>query len=236
MLAFKALVLILGVKRIYAFNANWSQPKFVPLHSTASDVEVPETQEDVIDSGIDAITSVAGNAVQVLIKSDLKRMGGGDGGGSSGWTSWVDDPSAYALQSCINQIAIASPNNLSLASSMADNETKRSKHNEMLAERDETISWLRWMKAAPSSVIVDLSDEFRDIASSLIYDRDLEMIESSREAFLERMSLNLIVLPSGKALEKNIRTPPGSLAYGKLLHSFLERILTYLQPSTLMYM
>ena len=82
MLAFKALVLILGVKRIHAFNANWSQPKFVPLHSTASDVV--ETQEDVIDSDIDAITAVAGNAVQVLIKSDLKRMGGGDGGGSSG--------------------------------------------------------------------------------------------------------------------------------------------------------
>ena len=96
-----------------------------------------------------------------------------------------------------------------------------------MAERDETISWLSWMKAAPSSVIVDLSDEFRDIASSLIYDRDLEMIESSREAFLERMSLNLIVLPSGKTLEKNIRTPPGSLAYGELFHNdSFERIQT----------
>lgn len=78
MLNFTALILFLKViQSSFAFNSHWYQPKAVPLYSTTSDIEVPETQEDLIDSDIDAITAVAGNAVQVLIKSDLKRMGGG---------------------------------------------------------------------------------------------------------------------------------------------------------------
>lgn len=52
---------------------------------------------------------LAGNVVNCLTKSDLKRKGGGDGGGSTGWTSWVDDASSYQLKCCIDKLAISLP-------------------------------------------------------------------------------------------------------------------------------
>lgn len=38
-----------------------------------------------------------------------------------------------------------------------------------------------------------------------------------------RIGVNLILLPSGKSLEQNIRTPPGAMAYGKLLYGGAKR-------------
>ncbi len=52
---------------------------------------------------------LAGNVVNCLMKSDLKRKGGGDGGGSTGWTSWVDDASSYQLKSCVDSISLNIP-------------------------------------------------------------------------------------------------------------------------------
>jgi ATPases of the AAA+ class len=49
------------------------------------------------------------------------------------------------------------------------------------------------------------------------------MVESTREEFLERIVVNLILLPSGKSLESNIRTPAGAMAYGKLLYGGATR-------------
>ena len=42
-------------------------------------------------------------------------------------------------------------------------------------------------------------------------------IESTRQELLDRMGLRLITLPSGKSLNEPIRTPPGAIAFGKLL-------------------
>ena len=72
------------------------------------------------------------------------------------------------------------------------------------------------MKATPSPVMLDLSDGLREVASSLIYDKDLEMIESTREEFLARIGVNMILLPSGKSLDHTIRSAPGALVFGKL--------------------
>ena len=201
-----------------------SQTQFTRLHADVTQdtppppppipVPVPVLKDGEIDihpeqieiKDMDAITTLAGNIVQCLFKSDLKRKGGGDGGGSTGWTSWVDDPTAFSLRCCIDSLAISKPIN-----------------PKDISERDETNSWLRWMKSSPSPLMIDLSHQVRDVANGLIRDEDMDMIETTREDFVERIGVNLILLPSGKTLDQPIRTPPGAMAYGKLLYGGANR-------------
>ena len=173
-----------------------------------------DNTDDILN--MEATTALMGNIVQCLVKSDLKRQEGGDGSGSTGWTSWVDDKTAFSLRCCIDQLALAKPVNPSDTGGLGLKQ-------ELLAERDETISWLRWLKATPSPVMLDLSDELREVASSLIYDKDLEMIESTREEFLARIGVNMILLPSGKSLDHTIRSAPGALVFGKLFYGGANR-------------
>ena len=49
------------------------------------------------------------------------------------------------------------------------------------------------------------------------------MIDSTRDDFLERISCRLILLPSGTELPVPFRTPPGAMAYGKLLYGGVKR-------------
>lgn len=51
---------------------------------------------------------LAGNIVNCLVKSDLKRDSGWDGS-STGWTSWVEDSSALRLQSCMDKLCLVTP-------------------------------------------------------------------------------------------------------------------------------
>jgi len=173
-----------------------------------------EVDDEVDENDIDALTTLTGTIVNCLVKSDLKRKGGGDGGGSTGWTSWVDDKSAFALQSCLNYVVLSKPKNPSDTSGLK---------KELLAKRDEAFSWTRWMKATPCPMMVELTDEVREVANGMIYDKDLQMIDSSREEFLDRFRVSLILLPSGKSLEHNIRNAPGSMCYGKLLYGGVNR-------------
>lgn len=166
------------------------------------------------DNTKNALHVLVGNTVDCLIQSDLKRKAGKDGG-STGWTSWIDDASAYRLKCCMDIIALAKLDNTDVGDPSF---TKN------LSSFDELLSWLRWMRAVPSPLFVDLSEEVRSIASSLLVnDYYLDMVESTREEFLERIVVNLILLPSGKSLECNIRTPPGAMAYGKLLYGGATR-------------
>lgn len=71
--------------------------------------EKDEDDDEVVEDDIDALTTLTGTIVNCLVKSDLKRKGGGDGGGSTGWTSWVEDKSAFALQSCLNYVVLSKP-------------------------------------------------------------------------------------------------------------------------------
>ncbi len=186
---------------------------------TAVTVVKTETDDDDDDKNneledVDALTALAGNIVQCLVKSDLKRKGGGDGGGSTGWTSWVDDASAFKLQCCLDAIVLSKPINPNDTSGL---------QRDLLKERDETLGWTRWMKASPSPIMIECSNEVRDVANTLIYDEDLDMIDTTREEFLDRFRVNLILLPSGKTLEHNIRNAPGSMCYGKLLYGGVKR-------------
>ena len=78
-----------------------------PLHESP----LPEVQDisSTGESDVSALTALAGNTAQCLILSDLKRKGGGDGGGSTGWTSWVEEKSAYKLQCCVDIMSLSLP-------------------------------------------------------------------------------------------------------------------------------
>ena len=46
----------------------------------------------------------------------------------------------------------------------------------------------------------------------------MKTIDSTRQEFLDRITFRLIVMPSGAELVHPLRTPPGAMAYGKLLY------------------
>jgi hypothetical protein len=51
----------------------------------------------------------------------------------------------------------------------------------------------------------------------------LKSIDSTRQEFLDRITFRLIVMPSGTELVHPLRTPPGAMAYGKLLYGGVKR-------------
>jgi len=93
----------------------------------------------------------------------------------------------------------------------------------LLEERDEVQRWIRWLKACPTPMTLELSNEMRAMVSSYIDDATLDTIDSSRDGFLERISLRVMLLPSGAELPQPLRTPPGAMAYGKLLYGGVTR-------------
>jgi hypothetical protein len=82
--------------------------------------------------------------------------------------------------------------------------------------------WTRWIKTCPTPLTLELSNEIREAVSGYIDDETFHLIDSSRQEFLERISLRVIVLPSGSELSVP-RTPPGAMAYGKLLFGGVTR-------------
>lgn len=188
---------VIGNKRLLLRNARTESSYTPSTHDAAS-----------------AIETLAGNIVNTLFKSDIKRKSGIGDGGASGWTSWVDDSAAYSLQSVISILRLTPA---PIITDVTNIET------DILSQRDDIMAWMRWMKAIPNSCIVDLSSEIRQVANTMIYDHDLELIECTRNEFLQRIDVNLILLPSGKSLENNIRTPAGAMAYGKLLYGGVTR-------------
>ncbi len=43
----------------------------------------------------------------------------------------------------------------------------------LLADRDESLKWMRWLKASPSPLIIEMSNELRKIAGQFVTDKDL---------------------------------------------------------------
>jgi vesicle-fusing ATPase len=79
------------------------------------------------------------------------------------------------------------------------------------------------MKSSPAPMIVELSDELRNIVSSFIVEDDLLRVESTKDEILNRIGLQLIILPSGQSLPHPIQTAPGGMIYGKLLYGGCKR-------------
>ena len=94
-------------KRSLTFLRSSAPPEVQDTSSTAK--ESSESDEDpVSESDVSALTALAGNTAQCLILSDLKRKGGGDGS-STGWTSWVEEKSAFKLQCCVDLMSLSLP-------------------------------------------------------------------------------------------------------------------------------
>eukprot|EP00594_Rhizosolenia_setigera_P000396 CAMPEP_0178948720 /NCGR_PEP_ID=MMETSP0789-20121207/5634_1 /TAXON_ID=3005 /ORGANISM="Rhizosolenia setigera, Strain CCMP 1694" /LENGTH=732 /DNA_ID=CAMNT_0020629127 /DNA_START=198 /DNA_END=2396 /DNA_ORIENTATION=+ len=154
----------------------------------------------------DAFSTLAFQSLFCLLQSDLKRKGGIDGG-STGWTSWIDQHSEFLLRQCYDKITL-------LPIEQIDNRLKR----------DQTMRWMRWMKATPNPIIVELSQELREEANTFLTDEDIERVDSTRQDILQRMGMRVILLPSGASLKQTLTTPPtGGLAYGKLLYGGARR-------------
>ena len=117
-----------------------------PFTDTASSTE----KDDIDDEN--AFHLIASTAAACLLQSDLRRdaMGGGEPGktqASSSATNWINDASAFALQKAIDKIELK----------LADERTG--------LDRDEASTWIRWIKSAPTPLIVDLSPNLREIAN-----------------------------------------------------------------------
>ena len=83
------------------------------------------------------------------------------------------------------------------------------------------------MKATPSPMVVELSEEFRAAVDNLLTEEDYTRVKvldaQGKVDFLSRIGCRLVLLPSGQSLRDNIKTPPGSMVYGKLLYGGVTR-------------
>lgn len=70
---------------------------------------------------------------------------------------------------------------------------------------------------------LELSDEMREMVSAYIDDETLGRIDSERMEFLDRISFRIMLLPSGSELPIPLQTPPGAMAFGKLLYGGVTR-------------
>ena len=201
-------------------------PVATPTDESASDT-VDDSKED--DNGIEkkqqkgyvsiedmsAWEILAGNVATCIIASDMKRATGMDGG-STGWTSWIEESSSFKLQQCVDRLVFGCETPTHDTSLVASS-----------SSRDETLRWMKWMKATPSSMVVEMSSEFRKAIWNLLTEGDLEragIVEAqSRTDFLSRIGCRLILLPSGQSLRDNIQTAPGAMVYGKLLYGGVTR-------------
>lgn len=183
------------------------------------------TDGEQTDNGVEPMLHMtawdilAGNVATCLIASDQKRATGMDGG-STGWTSWIEESSSFRLQQCVDRLVFGDD-------AQSGGSDDNSKPASTVISRDETLRWLKWMKASPSPMVVELSGEFRSAVNNLLTQGDLErtgMIDAqSRADFLSRIGCRMVLLPSGKNLQDNFQTPPGAMVYGKLLYGGVTR-------------
>jgi vesicle-fusing ATPase len=188
------------------------------------------------DDDMTAFEVLAGNIGLCLIQSDLKRDSGFDGS-STGWTSWVDRKSAFRLEKCIEKLTLASlevldqqskPDTVAtqlVPSSQSPFTTSSSSSSslDMTTEKDELLRWLRWIKASPSPMVVELTETLRQAVNATVRPDELDSVGQSWQEFTSRIALRLFLLPSGASLANTLRTEPGAMVYGKLLYGGVTR-------------
>lgn len=198
----------------------------MPTRSTAAVTTTKSSPEGLVEKGDDFKSSaayydslsawevLAGNIANCLVQSDLKRDSGFDGS-STGWTSWVEASSAYRLQICMDKLVF-----MDITSTMQEIENKIFN---LTTDQDEMVRWLKWIKSSPAPMIVELSEPLRAAVNSTVTEKALQQVEQTSEVFLSRIACRLILLPSGRSLQSNIRTAPGAMVYGKQLYGGATR-------------
>lgn len=200
----------------------------IEINEAPPNIETSKEEEEETEEFDDAAFDIlAGNIAICLHKSDLKRDDGFDGA-STGWTSWVDDTAALRLGSCMDALELCSfiknpqsQQSQQQQSSMPTSTTQQTNDDDdddWKLQRDTAIRWIRFLKNSPAPVITELSTQLRQAVNGTIPNESfLESIDSTREEFLSRIGMRMIMLPSGSTLTHNLRAPPGAMVYGKLL-------------------
>jgi len=142
--------------------------------------------------------ALATQTIDCLIDSTKKRDALSSSGNNSpkGITNWIDDGAAAKLQKCLRGIGISEDNK----------------------------AWIRWMKMVPAPLTIELSEDMRMVASSMLGSFDQEEVELgiSKAALLSRIGCRVYILPSGVTLSP-LETPSGGVSYGKLLYGGVRR-------------
>jgi len=147
-------------------------------------------------------------ASSCLYHSYLKKDAGGKAGGgdTASGTNWIDEEKAFLLKNALDRTIL-----------------KLTEERNGL-DRDEAFTWIRWMRSSPTPILVDLTHDFRKVASeTILTNKMLDTISCSRDSFLNRLSCRIILLPSGVSLNSPLSEPPGSIVYGKLLYGGVTR-------------
>jgi hypothetical protein len=163
---------------------------------------------------LSAFQELAEHVFGTLIQSDCKRNRGYDGA-STGWTAWVDEKSSTQLQNTIDHIQLVV--------------------NPSSVHKDEYGQWIGWIRSCPAPMMMELTPELRDAVSNtsgykaIVRNRTLGTNDSANadypggKAFLNRIGMRLIYLPSGSTLSTPLQTAPGAMVHGKLLSGGVTR-------------
>jgi vesicle-fusing ATPase len=186
--------------------ATTTRPNHYPLKAATMDTPASQVTSDDVDQD-DAFNILAGRAAVCLVQSDMRRDAIGQPGGTqvSSATNWINDASAFALQKAFDKMTLK----------LAD--------ERLGLDRDEASTWIRWMKSTPTPLVVDLSDDLRAIANATVSDETLDLLQTPRSVFLNRIGCRLLLFPSGASLTKPLTEPPASIIYGKLLYGGITR-------------
>lgn len=172
-------------------------------------VESTHTKNENTDEK-SAFFVLANLAFRCLLESERRRDAigkeGGLGTGSSA-TNWIDERTSFHVKQALDRLEL----------NWADRQPKGPR-------RDEAGAWLRWMKRVPAPLYVELDDEFRREVNEGDHSEYLRALGLKRAELLRRLSLRLVLFPSGGTLRKPLSTPtPGGITFGKLLYGGVKR-------------
>ena len=165
------------------------------------------TEQQEIENGMDAFETIASLAATTLYQSDMRRDAKNKGSsvpGSSA-TNWIDDKSSFALQQALNKIEIKLPD------------------ERIGLDRDESLSWLRWMKTSPTPLVIDFTNDLIEASKSTISNETLAMIDTTPSEFYSRIGCKLYLFPSGSELKSPLIESTGAIIFGKLLYGGVTR-------------
>ena len=188
--------------------------------NTDSDHSDTKTKNDKnIHIDIPIFQLISELAIQTLYQSDLKRdaKGKGRNAGAQGSsaTNWIDDKSSFALKSAMDQMRITFPDAVDGL------------------DRDEAISWIRWMKSSPMPLVINLTNDLKQASNNYkSFDEMLQALAGggggagvrvAKSDFLSRISCKVILLPSGAEIRKPLLERTGTIVFGKLLYGGVSR-------------